>query len=127
MMLRAYYSDSIEAFLSKTADEVLGAIVRGGSFSIETTQRDAWLAEIRILQNVVGPYTGRGKIYFEYSVPRLGQRIDALLIVGQVVFVLEFKVGERQFTSHAMDQVWDYALDLKNFHETSHTKPIVPI
>ena len=43
-----------------------------------------------------------------------------VLLIDSVIFVLEFKVGEKEFTSYAIDQVMDYALDLKNFHETSH-------
>src|SRR5262249_39033569 len=62
-----------------------------------------------------------------YAIPRLGRRIDVVLIINHVVFVLEFKVGECAFPTHAVDQVWDYALDLKNFHETSHRPPIAPI
>ena len=30
----------------------------------------------------------------------MGQRIDVVLIIGSVIFVLEFKVGEKEFTSH---------------------------
>ena len=36
-------------------------------------------------------------------------------------------MGESQFTRAAVDQVWDYALDLKNFHEPSHSVSIAPI
>src|SRR4030065_11809 len=69
----------------------------------------------------------QGAIYFEYAIPRMGKRIDVLLIIGSVIFVLEFKVGEMEFPSYAIDQVWDYALDLKNFHETSHEQYIAPV
>jgi hypothetical protein len=57
----------------------------------------------------------------------MGRRIDAVLLVGPVVFVVEFKVGEKRFDRAAIDQVWDYALDLKNFHEASHAASLVPI
>jgi hypothetical protein len=57
----------------------------------------------------------------------MGRRIDAVLLVGPVVFAVEFKVGETDFGRDAEDQVWDYALDLKNFHEGSHALSIVPI
>jgi len=63
----------------------------------------------------------------EFNIPRMGRRIDAVLVVGPVVFVIEFKVGESNFERAATDQVWDYALDLKNFHEASHSASIVPI
>lgn len=94
-------------------------------FPSELAQRDAWLEEIRILQLVLQPY--EGAIYLEYSIPRMGRRIDVVLLIGPVIFVLEFKVGEKDFPAHAIDQVWDYALDLKNFHETSHDRYIAPI
>jgi hypothetical protein len=57
----------------------------------------------------------------------MGRRIDVVLLIGPVVFVIEFKVGEKTFDRAAIDQVWDYALDLKNFHEASHAVSIVPI
>ncbi len=57
----------------------------------------------------------------------MGQRIDAVLLIGAVIFVLEFKIGEVEYRSNAIDQVMDYALDLKNFHESSHEQFIAPI
>src|SRR4051812_23838290 len=117
MALRAYYSDPIEAFLNRPADEILGVLVQGGPHAVETSQRDAWLQQIDHLKKVLPPYRGRGKVYFEYAVPRLGKRIDVVLLIEHALFVLEFKVGETTFTAAARDQVWDYGLDLKNFHE----------
>jgi hypothetical protein len=124
-MQRAYYSDKISDFLQKSNEEILGKLAQGNDFSLEQTQRDAWLEEIRILKNVLRPY--KGSIYFEYSIPRMGKRIDVVLVIASVILVLEFKVGEKEFHSHAIDQVWDYALDLKNFHETSHDAYIAPV
>ena len=89
------------------------------------TQRYAWVEQIKILKSALSSF--EGNIYFEYSIPRLGQRIDVALLISSVIFVLEFKVGENIYTTHAIDQVCDYALDLKNFHETSHDLYIVPI
>jgi hypothetical protein len=57
----------------------------------------------------------------------MGRRIDVVLLIESALFVLEFKIGERQFTSYAINQVYDYALDLKNFHETSRNLLIAPI
>ena len=124
-MRRAYYSDTISDFQNRNNDEILGKLAQGNDFSLEQTQRDAWLEEIRILKQVLQPY--KGSIYFEYSIPRMGRRIDVVLIISSVIFVLEFKVGEKEFPTYAIDQVWDYALDLKNFHETSHHSFIAPI
>jgi len=124
-MRREYYSDTISDFLKRNNDEILGKLAQGNDFALEQMQRDAWLEEIRILKTVLQPYSG--SIYFEYSIPRMGKRIDVVVVVNSVLFVLEFKVGEKEFPSYAIDQVWDYALDLKNFHETSHDLYIAPV
>jgi hypothetical protein len=124
-MRREYYSDPISSFLARNNEEILGKLAQANDFALEQTQRDAWLEEIRILKNILQPY--KGSIYFEYSIPRMGKRIDVVLIVSPVIFVFEFKIGEKEFPSYAIDQVWDYALDLKNFHETSHGSFIAPV
>ncbi len=125
-MKRDYYSDSIAKFRETSPNEILGMLVKSsGGFSVEPTQREAWLEEIRILQTVLSDI--QGSIYFEYAIPRMGKRIDVVLLIGSVIFVLEFKVGEREFTSYALNQAWDYALDLKNFHETSREYFIAPV
>jgi len=124
-MLRAYYSDSISSFLTTSSTEILGRLIQNSEFSVEQSQRDAWLEQVHILKKLLKP--DQGSIYFEYSIPRMGRRIDTVLLVGSVVFVLEFKVGADKYPADAVDQVWDYALDLKNFHETSHSLLIAPI
>ncbi|HET6595351.1 MAG TPA: hypothetical protein VFG81_06995, partial [Anaerolineales bacterium] len=103
----------------------MGKLAQSNDFALEPTQRDAWMVEINILQKTLQPY--QGSIYFEYSIPRMGRRIDVVVVTGSTIFVLEFKVGENKFLAHALDQVWDYALDLKNFHETSHAHFIAPL
>jgi len=125
IMERSYYSDTIEKFCKKTIQEILGILVQNSEFSIETSQREAWLRQIEILQKTLINY--QGHIFFEYSIPRMGKRIDALLLIQNVIFICEFKVGEKEFLTSAVDQVFDYALDLKNFHETSHDNLIAPI
>lgn len=129
-MNRAYYSDLIAQFLDRSPDEILGQLTRGArtdGWALETTQTDAWLEQIALLKATLAPYRNEGAVYFEYAIPRLGGRIDVLALVRCVIFVIEFKVGEDEFTAAALSQVADYALDLKNFHETSHALPIAPI
>ncbi|MBW8016248.1 MAG: DUF2075 domain-containing protein [Planctomycetes bacterium] len=126
-MQREYYSNSIANFLDTNPQEILGILADSNEFALEQTQRDAWKQQIVILQDVLLPYRGQGSVCFEYSIPRMGQRIDVVAIIGAVIFVLEFKVGEKDFPSHAIDQVWDYALDLKNFHESSHDHYVAPV
>ncbi|WP_233202517.1 DUF2075 domain-containing protein [Limnohabitans sp. JirII-31] len=124
---RAFYGASIADFVHSEHNLVLGRITENSGFSIETTQRDAWRSQITILQHELLSFTGRGWVFFEFSVPRLGKRIDVLALIDHVIFVIEFKVGESIFNRSAIDQVWDYALDLKNFHETSHHCMIAPL
>ncbi|MCC6908327.1 MAG: DUF2075 domain-containing protein [Phycisphaerales bacterium] len=124
---RAFYSNSIAQFLTQGNDDVLGSLTRSSPFDIDIAQRDAWLAEVEILRNVLTPYRDAGWIAFEFAVPRVGRRIDALVIIRHTLFVIEFKVGAKSFANDAIEQVWDYALDLKNFHSSSHDKRIAPI
>jgi len=124
-MKREYYSDSIINFLNTSSQEIIGILASNTEFSLDQNQRDAWLEEIDNLHKALSPF--KGHIYFEYSIPRMGQRIDVVVLIGPVIFVLEYKVGEKEFPLHAIEQVWDYALDLKNFHESSHNHFIAPI
>jgi hypothetical protein len=124
---RAYYSDPISAFAVREPQWILGQMAQQGHFALDTAQRNAWLAEIEILQLALRRYRDRGAVYFEYSIPRLGKRIDAVVLIDHVLFVLEFKVGEREYTAAALDQVCDYALDMKNFHESSHHLLVAPL
>lgn len=124
-MKRAYYSDSIANFRDTPSDEIFGILAQNNEFPLEQPQRTAWLEEIRILQGILSSV--EGAIYFEYAIPRMGKRIDVVLLIDSVIFVLEFKVGEKEFTSYALSQTWDYALDLKNFHETSRDCLIAPV
>lgn len=124
-MKRSFYSSSISDFLLSSSDLILGTLADNNEFSLEQTQRLAWKEQIRILKQVLQKFDG--KIFFEYSIPRMGRRIDAVVIIKNVIFVLEFKIGEKEFLLNALDQALDYALDLKNFHETSHEHLIAPV
>ena len=124
-MNRAYYSDSIANFLLASRHEIFGLINDAHTLSSDPTQKGAWMEEIDILKGVL--LNHKGRIYFEYAIPRMGKRIDVVLLIGPVIFVLEFKIGESRFTSYAIDQVQDYALDLKNFHDSSHNQFIAAI
>jgi Uncharacterized conserved protein (DUF2075) len=124
---RAHFQSSIGLFLGMSAESIVGRLTSRGGFSVERPQVLAWQEQIEWLQVQLVSFVGRGHIFFEFVLPRLGRRADVVLVIDHLVFVLEFKVGEKAFYRHAIDQVWDYALDLKNFHETSHRVPIVPV
>jgi hypothetical protein len=124
---RAYYAATIGEFLSHHDDTIIAALANASSFAIETAQRDAWHAQIASMRQALCGWDIGGLIAFEFAVPRMGKRIDVLVVASGVVFVVEFKVGESTFTADAVTQVWDYALDMKNFHSTSHGATIAPI
>ena len=122
---RAWYRASIADFIEANPTDVLGRMAAINPFVLQQTQRDAWLIQTTILQEHLKGLSGT--VFLEFSIPRMGRRIDAVLVIGPVLFVVEFKVGESRFDRAAREQVWDYALDLKNFHLASHTLPIIPI
>jgi hypothetical protein len=124
-MARHFYDDTISNFLTSPSSNILGILAANNEFDLSQTQRDSWTQQLKILKQSLSRYDGH--IFFEYSIPRMGKRIDAVVIIKNVLFVIEFKVGEKHFSNQAKDQVWDYALDLKNFHEASHDKFIAPI
>jgi Schlafen group 3, DNA/RNA helicase domain len=122
---RAYYSGALTEFCTADLDVIFGRLARKNDFELIATQRDAWLEQATILQAALSGHAGA--VYLEFTIPRMGRRVDAIVIIGAVIFVLEFKVGERHFAAQDVDQVADYALDLQNFHEGSHDRYIAPV
>lgn len=124
---RSYYSSEIKEFLHKSEAEILGIIHKNVS-SAETTiqQNTTWELEISILKYQLANFT-HGQIMFEYTIPRMGKRVDVIFLYKNIVFLLEFKCGDDSFKSSTYDQVYDYALDLQNFQKESHNKLLVPI
>ncbi|MEQ1911121.1 MAG: hypothetical protein ABMA15_20035, partial [Vicinamibacterales bacterium] len=125
MSRHAYYSALISDFLITSDAAVLGELTRASGGALLDTQRDAWLAEIDLLRKSLHHLDG--VLFLEFDVPRIGSRIDAVIVSRAVVIVIEFKVGEKSFKGADINQVWDYALDLKNFYQASHATPLVPI
>ncbi len=125
---RCLYNDKLEIFLNKDKDAIFGILCDSYHGDALTSTREAWVGEIEILQEALTPWKDSdGEIIFEYDIPRLGKRIDVVLLLYGVVFCLEFKVGESDILEKDVDQVLDYALDLKNFHRFSQDRLIVPI
>lgn len=121
----AYATFPIATFLALPADEALGRLASSSQFDITLEQRSAWEAQVPILAEALAGLDGH--LFLEFDVPRLGSRIDAVVISGPAVFPIEFKVGEKNLSPEAKCQVWDYALDLKNFHLASRDAPVFPI
>jgi len=124
-MLNYYFKDSIHSFLRKNIDEIIGEITISNQFNSTVNQNKSWEVQIPILKNVLDSYNGT--IFFEFSIPRMGKRVDVLILIENIIFVIEFKVGEHKYLRSYLEQAWDYALDLKNFHEPSHKAVLAPI
>lgn len=120
----AYYGDSIGDFLTQSPNEILGRLASSHS-NVDLTQRRAWQIQTEVLRSALSGL--EGTVYLEFGVPRLGSRIDVVVVSGCVVFPIEFKCGEQRYHAADYNQAWDYALDLKNFHEGSHEAEILPI
>ena len=124
-MKRSFYEGDIAEFCGADPHAILGAIVAGADGGSSQSQQNAWMVQIEILQGALAETAGG--VFFEYAIPRMGTRIDVVVLMGPVIFVLEFKVGAEQSTPDACDQAWDYALDLNYFHEQSHGAMIAPV
>ena len=124
-MLGYYYSDTIDLFEKKSTNEIIGQITNENQFDSNRNTNQSWRSQIEILKETLIDL--QGELFFEFSIPRMGKRVDCLLIIQNIVFIIEFKVGEKEYLSSNLDQVWDYALDLKNFHKPSHSALLIPI
>lgn len=125
-MTRSYYSNKFSDFLTDDCDKILGQLIRNHDFAAENLQRNAWIKQIEILKSQLLNFK-QGQIYFEFSIPRMGKRVDNVLLIDDFIFVVEFKVGDTEYQKHAIEQTVDYCLDLQNFHEGSHHEKIVPV
>ena len=125
---RCLYDSDLDSFLYKDKELVFGVLCDRYHGDALTSSREAWMGEIEILQRELLPWRESGAhIIFEYDIPRLGKRIDVVLLLKGIIFCLEFKVGESKILESDADQVLDYALDLTHFHMFSQGKVIAPI
>lgn len=127
-MSRCLYNSSFRTFLNTDDNSIFGLLCERYHGEALTTTREAWKSEIAIMKDVLNNFADKqGQIIFEYYIPRLGKRVDVVLLLEGIVFCLEFKVGETRILEADVDQVLDYALDLKNFHKFSEDRIIAPI
>lgn len=125
-MNRAYYKNSIAKFIAEDNNSILGQLsLNHSNRQLEDLQKNAWVKQIEILKEQLSEF--EGKIYFEFAIPRMGKRVDNIIIINDSIFIVEFKVGDGGFESYAQAQVLDYTLDLKNFHEGSHSAKLIPV
>ena len=128
MINRYFYQSDIASFLAEDTDTIFGKIARADEMDTASTQKFAWQEEIAIMKEVLAPYANeQAYIIFEFTIPRFGKRIDVVLLLRERVFVIEFKAGEDEYNHADVDQVVGYALDLKDYHQGSADRTIVPI
>ena len=128
MLNKYFYRATLSDFVSEQANIVFGSISLNDEGDSIAEQKYAWSEEIEIMQKTLLPWKDEcGEVIFEYSIPRLGKRIDVVVLLRGIVFTIEFKAGQSTYLRSDMEQVMDYALDLKNFHLDSHHRTIVPI
>lgn len=126
VMKRAYYSNKIDQFLNDSVSSIIGDLsMNHSNRSLDELQTNAWKKQIEILQYQLNGL--QGHIYFEFAIPRMGKRVDNIVIVKDTAFIIEFKVGDGGYEKYAIEQVIDYTIDLKNFHEGSHFVKLIPI
>ena len=126
-MSRFLYKNSFSSFIEEDDNSILGKIVANSENRDESElQINTWIEEIKILDEALFGLDD-GVVSFEYTIPRIGSRIDNVLLYKGMIYLLEFKVGETEYKNYEIDQVVDYALDLKYFHKESFDKRIVPI
>ena len=125
-MDRAYLSIAAGDVQYKSDSELLGQLAGKFRFPLEPTQTAAWMYQIQHLRQLAAQLPD-AHFFMEFLIPRMGRRADLVVLHAGMIFVVEYKVGARQFDRASLDQVYGYGLDLKHFHETSHDRPVVPI
>jgi hypothetical protein len=129
----AFYADAVEAFLRASDDEVYAPLASPHGYTLAPEQLSAWRLQLPGLRAALAEIPARFAdshapwIHLEFDIPRLGRRVDAVLVTASCVVPIEFKVGAKTIQQLDYEQAWDYGLDLTNFHAPSHAAPIFPV
>jgi hypothetical protein len=133
----AYYRATLAEFLADEPSRVLGVLAsrsaQQGFTDLKQRQTRAWERQIIALRATAAtlaaniPASGQWGLLLEYPIPRRQKRIDLVLLAGDLILCVEFKTEEREHTLQARRQAEDYALDLRDFHEESRNRRIVPM
>jgi len=127
-MIHCFYNKTIAEFIAQDYNLIYSDLASSNGNDVQT-QKNTWEVEIQLLKQVLLPWKDEpGRVLFEYTIPRIRKRLDAVVLLRDIVLVLEFKAGDQTtYLKSDEDQVMDYALNLKSFHEESERAPIVPI
>ena len=122
---RCLYSSNLTQFRAEEDISVFGKLCENYHGETLTTTKDAWKAEISIMKRVLFPYANEdGQIIFEYDIPRLGKRIDVVLLLRGIVFCLEFKVGESRILEASTSLAKTLLLPPFSLRRTTVYRPI---
>lgn len=122
------YINSISGFLNTENETVLGHLALGvTNHQLLMQQRTSWNHQITFLKDSLKNLPNEWTLILEYPIPRRSKRIDLILLANDLLFVIEFKDKESNFTSDTINQVEDYSLDLRDFHKESDGRIIIPI
>ena len=130
----AYYRAPLRRFVQESASSILGdlAVANGDArFPLAPEAIDAWRLQLPTLMNgcakllAAVPAAADYELLLEYPIPRVGKRIDAVLLMNDVIVAIETKTGHAP--TAAERQVDDYAIYLACFHEPSAGRTIVPL
>jgi hypothetical protein len=130
----AYFRATIADLINTPDDQILGALSRGVAAEFYSTinlQHEIWQSEVRFLKDALskllqGYATSLNwTILLEYPIPRRGKRLDAVILFGSTIIVLELKSGKAG--KDAQLQLEDYCLDLQDFHAESAGRYIIPL
>jgi len=132
--MAAFYRAALADFLVHSPDEILGALLRSYQHNeLQKRQTKAWEKEIQVLKVAcaelirLAPVSTKWLLLLEYPIPRRHKRLDAVVLAADVIFCLEFKTEDKTHSSQPQRQAEDYALDLRDFHEASRDRRIVPV
>ena len=79
-MSRYTYRNTFKNFIKESDEAILGTIVDNSENASESIlQINTWKEEIRILDEVLFGLDD-GEVAFEYTIPRIGSRVDNILI-----------------------------------------------
>ena len=124
----ASYAAPVSDFLAASDEAVYAPLAGPHGFTLVPEQLSAWRLQLPVLRAALADTAHQGAwIHLEFDIPRLGRRVDAVLVTSEAIVPIEFKVGTKKFERLDYEQAWDYGLDLKNFHAPSHLAPIFPI
>jgi DUF2075 family protein len=130
----AYYQKALREFVAENPSNILWTLTQANAaekFPLTPQAIESWRAQLPVLTAGIAHLldkfrdAGSWSVLLEYPIPMVGKRIDAVLLAGDVVVVIETKTGTSP--TSAARQVDDYSLNLACFHEGTLNKTVVPL